>query len=110
MEYWNIGSVLHRIEKYHDSSDKPIIDRKNIDRGFKKLRVWLDATALYFLACKIFTSFPFKLKKVASNSINAFLTIIPLFHVGGIRPVSLKSPRFEYVIEIPRRCLHSFIS
>jgi len=59
MEYWNIGSVLDRIEKFHDSRDKPIRDRKNINRGFKKLRVWQDATALYGLACKIFTNFPF---------------------------------------------------
>jgi hypothetical protein len=25
MEYWNIGSVLHRTEKYRDSCDKPIV-------------------------------------------------------------------------------------
>jgi hypothetical protein len=55
------------------------MDRKNIARGFKKLRVWQDATALYVLACKIFTNFPFELKKVASNSSYAFLTIIPSF-------------------------------
>ena len=47
------------------------MDRKNINRGFKKLRVWQDAIALYVLACKIFTNFPFELKKVASNSIDA---------------------------------------
>jgi hypothetical protein len=27
------------------------------------------------------------------------------FHVGGIRPVSLKATCFQYVIEIPRRKL-----
>jgi hypothetical protein len=47
------------------------MDRKNIDRGFKKLGVWQDAIALYVLACKIFVNFPFELKKVASNSIDA---------------------------------------
>ena len=47
------------------------MDRKNINRGFKKLRVWQDAISLYILACKIFTNFPFELKKVASNSIDA---------------------------------------
>ncbi len=47
------------------------MDRKNINRGFKKLRVWQDAIALYVLACKIFSNFPFELKKVASNSIDA---------------------------------------
>jgi hypothetical protein len=69
--------VLHHIEKYHDLRDKPIMDRKNFNRDSKKLRVWQDATALDVLACKIFTNFPFKLKKVASNSSYAFLTIIP---------------------------------
>ncbi len=47
------------------------MDRNNINRGFKKLRVWQDAVSLYALACKIFADFPFELKKVASNSIDA---------------------------------------
>ncbi len=47
------------------------MNRKNINRGFKKLRVWQDAIALYVMASKIFTNFPFELKKVASNSIDA---------------------------------------
>ena len=45
--------------------------RKNINRGFKKLRVWQDAVALYVLASKIFSRFPFEFKKVASNGIDA---------------------------------------
>jgi len=45
--------------------------RKNINRGFKKLRVWQDAISLYVLAYKIFSRFPFELKKVAANSIDA---------------------------------------
>ena len=47
------------------------MERKNINRGFKKLRVWQDAIDLYALACRIFTDFPFEHKKVASNSIDA---------------------------------------
>ena len=47
------------------------MERKNINRGFKKLRVWQDAVSLYVLACKIFTDFPFELKKGAANSIDA---------------------------------------
>ena len=47
------------------------MDRKNINRGFKKLRVWQDAVSLYVLACKIFADFPFEFKKVAANSIDA---------------------------------------
>jgi four helix bundle protein len=47
------------------------MDRKNINRGFKKLRVWQDAISLYVLAYKILSNFPFELKKVAANSIDA---------------------------------------
>ena len=47
------------------------MNRKNINRGFKKLRVWQDAVSLYVLASKTFSNFQFELKKVASNSIDA---------------------------------------
>ena len=47
------------------------MDRKNINRGFKKLRVWQDAVSLHVLACNIFVNFPFELKKVAANSVDA---------------------------------------
>ncbi len=46
------------------------MERKNINRGYKKLRVWQDAVSLYILACKIFATFPFELKKVAANAID----------------------------------------
>ena len=45
--------------------------RKNVNRGFKSLRVWKVAVFFYILACKILTKFAFELKKVASNSIDA---------------------------------------
>lgn len=47
------------------------MERKNINRGFKRLRVWQDAISLYILACRIFLIFPFELKKVAANAIDA---------------------------------------
>jgi len=47
------------------------MERKNLNRGYKKLRVWQDAISLYVLACKIFINFPFELKKVISNAIDA---------------------------------------
>ena len=47
------------------------MERKNINRGFKKLRVWQDSVSLYITACKTFSAFPFELKKVAANSIDA---------------------------------------
>ena len=46
--------------------------RKNINRGFKKLRICQDAISLYVLACKIFSKFPFELKKV-ENACNFLL-------------------------------------
>lgn len=47
------------------------MDRKNLNRGFKKLRVWQDAIALYVITWEVFRDFPFELKKIASNSIDA---------------------------------------
>jgi four helix bundle protein len=47
------------------------MNRKNINRGFKKLNVWKDSVSLYVLACKIFAKFAFELKKIAANSIDA---------------------------------------
>ena len=44
---------------------------KNINRGFKQLRVWQNAISLYSLACRVFSKFPFELKKVASNAIDS---------------------------------------
>lgn len=47
------------------------IERKNINRGFKKLRVWQDAIELYRLSFKILSAFPFELKRVSANAIDA---------------------------------------
>ncbi len=47
------------------------MERKNINRGFKQLRVWNDAIELYVLTCKLLTEFPFELKKTAANCIDA---------------------------------------
>jgi four helix bundle protein len=46
------------------------MDRRNVNRGFKKLRVWQDSISLYVLACRIFSDFPFELKKVISNGLD----------------------------------------
>jgi four helix bundle protein len=51
------------------------MDRKNINRGFKKLRVWEDAVSLYVLAFKILSKFPFELKKIVSNALDAVHSI-----------------------------------
>ena len=47
------------------------MNRKNVNRGFKKLNVWKDSVSLYILAYKIFAKFPFEIKKVGANSIDA---------------------------------------
>ena len=47
------------------------IERKNVNRGFKKLRVWNDAIELCVLACEILTKLPYQLGKAVANSIDA---------------------------------------
>jgi four helix bundle protein len=47
------------------------MERKNINRGFKKLRVWNDAIELYVLACSILVKTPFELKKTVANCIDS---------------------------------------
>lgn len=46
-------------------------ERKNINRGFKKLRVWQDAVELYILVCQHVMNFPWELKRTSSNCIDS---------------------------------------
>lgn len=50
-------------------------ERKNINRGFKQLRVWQDAVELYVLACKHLMHFPWELKKISANCLDAVHSI-----------------------------------
>jgi len=50
-------------------------ERKNLNRGFKSLRVWQDTVELYCLSCIALSEFPFNLKKVASNAMDALHSI-----------------------------------
>ena len=61
------------------------MDRKNINRGFKKLRVWQDAVSLYVLACKIFANFPFEVKIMLrpATHILYHITAILAVHPAG---------------------------
>jgi hypothetical protein len=74
MESWNTGimGVRHSItlKKLAIHGINSAIVRKNINRGFKKLRVRQDAVSLYVLACNIFANFPFELNKEFDTSIN----------------------------------------
>ena len=45
------------------------IQRKNINRGYMKLRVWDDAIDFYVLNSNIFRKFPHELKRVALQAI-----------------------------------------
>ncbi|MBS3919890.1 MAG: four helix bundle protein [Deltaproteobacteria bacterium] len=47
------------------------MERKNINRGFKKLRVWQDSVSLYVMASDIFVIFPYVLRKTASQAIDS---------------------------------------
>ena len=51
------------------------MERKNINRGYKKLRVWNDAIDLYVLTCELLSKFPFELKKTAGNCIDCSQSI-----------------------------------
>jgi hypothetical protein len=48
-----------------------VINAAAYNKGFKKLHVWQDPISLYILAYKIFANFPFELKKIVVNSMNA---------------------------------------
>jgi four helix bundle protein len=45
------------------------MERKNVNRGYRKLRVWEDAIVYYALTSEIFSQFPFVLQRVASQQI-----------------------------------------
>ena len=52
-----------------------MVERNNINRGFKKLRVWNDAIDLYVLSCKMLKDFPFECRKALANCIDAVHSI-----------------------------------
>ena len=58
MEYWNYGM-------------SNTMERRNINRGYKKLEVWNDAIELYVMAVKYFTKLPYIHQKSAANAIDA---------------------------------------
>lgn len=49
--------------------------RKNINRGFKNLRVWKDAVDLYCITYEILSKLPYDLNRVKSNAIDAVHSI-----------------------------------
>jgi four helix bundle protein len=59
VEWWNGG-------KKNDDGGK-MTERRNVNRGYKKLVVWQDSVELYSLTCKVFRKFPYELRRIASN-------------------------------------------
>lgn len=51
------------------------MERKNINRGYKKLEVWNDAIALYVLSVKHLSILPYIYSKSISNGIDAAQSI-----------------------------------
>jgi len=47
------------------------MERKNVNRGFRQLRVWNNSVELYILTFKLLAKFPFELKKTSSNCIDS---------------------------------------
>lgn len=50
-------------------------ERKNKNRGYKKLRVWNDAISLYVMSTKLLSHFPFEFKKTSANAMDACQSI-----------------------------------
>lgn len=46
-------------------------NRKNINRGYQKLRVWNSAVEYYVETCRVFRNCPFEMKKIYSQQISA---------------------------------------
>ena len=73
------------------------MERKNINRGFKQLRVWNDAIDLYVLTCNVLTKFPFELKKTLANCIDSSHSISRNIAEGYSRQSIKEYLRFLYI-------------
>ncbi|MDD4362856.1 MAG: four helix bundle protein, partial [Atribacterota bacterium] len=51
------------------------MERRNVTRGFKKLRVWNNAVNLYILTCQVLAELPFELNSTAGNCIDCAQSI-----------------------------------
>ncbi len=52
-EYWNAG----------------VMERRNKNRGYQKLRVWKEAIDYYKLTVQVFRDFPYELKRISGQAI-----------------------------------------
>ncbi len=49
--------------------DMELSQRRNVNRGYRKLIVWQEAVSYYALTCEVFRVFPFVLQRVAAQQI-----------------------------------------
>jgi len=73
MEGWKDGRD-GRVEEWKDGRVEEMeemeeMERKNINRGYRKLTVWEDAIAYYTTTCEAFAGFSFVLRRVVSQQI-----------------------------------------
>ncbi len=66
MERWKDGKMENLSIIWWFSK---IMQRKNVNRGYMTLHVWQNAVLLYKEVCRVFRSFPYELKRVASQEI-----------------------------------------
>jgi len=52
-----------------------IENRKNINKGFRKLLVWQESIQLYVFVSKVLTGLPFELKKSGANALDSSISI-----------------------------------
>ena len=52
-----------------------IENRKNINRGFRKLLVWQESIQIYVFVSKVLSDLPFELKKSVANALDSSLSI-----------------------------------
>lgn len=89
VELWNDGGL--------ECWNNGMMERRNINRGFKKLRVWNDAIELYVLTCKVLSDFPFELKKTAGNCIDSSHSISRNIAEGNCRRSAKEYIHFLYI-------------
>ena len=72
------------------------MERNNINRGFKKLRVWNDAIELYLLTSDALVNFPYEQKRTAANCIDCSQSISRNIAEGYSRQSIKEYIRFLY--------------
>jgi hypothetical protein len=100
MELWNdgiLGSYPISLKNITIHETNQSWYEKISIEGLKSLEFGKMLFHLYSLACKIFTDFPFELKKVVANYSN-----IPLFHEGNKSWLSSKEQFIRYVLQTSR--------